>query len=189
MGFIDISRPRPEQRQMDARDFIWLAILGTAARNDATLTDVADAIDAITSGQWMPVSDLIAASMDEMTRGGHLVICQSGPEDRYALTPCGRQILLFLLALPLGRPGSLVGQVGLKLKLAFLDLAGAEDRRQHLQAVIILYEDEVDIRLRLRAHSLADGGYGELWNTHDMERLRRDLALLRSMAGMALPPA
>lgn len=169
---------------MGARDFIWLAALGTAARGNARLEDVCAAIDLITQGQWLPIGDLVAASVDEMVRGAHLQPVPGG-EARLRITPRGRQTLSLLLAQPIGRPTSVFGQVGLRMKLAFLDLAEEGERRVHFDSLIGLYEEELGRCATPEERSGARGSFGDLWRSHDIDRLRRDVALLRRMASMA----
>lgn len=172
------------RREMGARDFIWLAALGTAAREPARLEDVCQAIDVITLGQWLPVGELVTASVDEMVRGGHLQPAAGRPA-LLRPTARGRETLSLLLAQPIARPTSVFGQVGLRMKLAFLDLVEAGERRAHLDGLIGQFEDELLRRQSGEDRCTARGSFGDLWRSHDIERIRRDIALLRSMAGMA----
>ncbi|MCR6628726.1 MAG: hypothetical protein NVV74_00940 [Magnetospirillum sp.] len=195
MGFVgNIDMAALTKREMGTRDFIWLAALGTAARGPAGLDDICRAIDVITLGQWLPVGELITASVDEMMRGGHLQAVNglrtaSSTELRLRLTGRGRETLSLLLAQPTARPSSVFGQVGLRMKLAFLDLVDGGERRAHLDSLIGLYEDDLNRRMSPGESCPARGNFGDLWRSHDIERMRRDIALLRSMAGMAGPGA
>lgn len=178
-----------DKREMGARDFIWLAALGTVARGPASLHDICHAIDVITIGQWLPVGELVTASVEEMIRGGHLTVTSHGTA--LALGPLtlglgvrGRETLSLLLTQPTSRPISVFGQVGLRMKLAFLDLVEPAERRSHLAAMIGAHEAELNRRqCPCDSNSPARGSFGVLWHSHDLDRLRRDLALLRSMAG------
>jgi len=188
VGFIGhVDMTALSKREMGARDFIWLAALGSSARGPATLEDICHAIDVITLGQWLPVGELVMASVDEMSRGGHLQPAP-GPEQRLRPTRRGRETLSMLLAQPLARPASVFGQVGLRMKLAFLDLVAAEERRAVLDTLIAQFEDELARRQRGEDACPARGSFGDLWRGHDVERIRRDIALLRSMAGMSGGP-
>ncbi|MBC7907058.1 MAG: hypothetical protein H7Y60_09975 [Rhodospirillaceae bacterium] len=184
MGFMERLDTKLCTREMGARDFIWLAALGTVARGPATLEDICHAIDVITTGQWLPVGELVTASVEEMIRGGHLTT--SSQDKPMTLSVRGHETLSLLLAQPIGRPASVFGQVGLRMKLAFLDLVEAGERRCHLDAMIAAHADELSRRQSPCESCAARGSFGELWRSHDMERLRRDLTLLRSMAGMAM---
>lgn len=186
MGFMGRTESRIKNNQMGARDFIWLACLGTAARAPAGLDDICRAMDVITLGQWLPVGELITASVDEMVRGGHMTATGEAGSWRVSLSGRGRETLSFLLAQPIARPASVFGQVGLRMKLAFLDLVDQGERRCHLDALICSYEDELALRQSPCEQCPSRGSFGELWRSHDLERLRRDVALLRSMAGLAL---
>lgn len=188
MGFIGRIHTgmAPARRELGTRDFIWLATLGTAARGPAGLEEICFAIDTITLGQWLPVGELVTASVAEMVRGGHLQAAPGQP-DRLRLTARGRETLMLLLAQPPGRPASVFGQVGLRLKLAFLDLAPPVERRVHLEAMVTLYQEEL-------AHRMADencaalGSFGAAWRSHDAERLRGDIALLERLAAVSSMP-
>lgn len=177
-----------DRREMGTRDFIWLAALGSAARGPAGLDGICRAIDVITHGQWLPIGDLVAASVDEMVRGGHLQPILN-PELHLRLTARGRQTLSLLLAQPIARPTSVFGQVGLRLKLAFLDLAEEGERRQHFRMLIDLYQEELGRSQTPAAGDIARGSYGELWRSHDIDRLHREIGLLRRLAGMAVGAA
>lgn len=187
MGFIErLDTKGVAGREMGSRDFIWLAALGTVARGPATLDDICHAIDVITAGQWLPIGELVTASVEEMVRGGHLTIPGQTTPLCLGLGVRGRETLSLLLAQPIGRPASVFGQVGLRMKLAFLDLVEPDERRSHLDAMITAHADELTMRQSPCDRCPARGSFGELWRSHDMERLRRDLALLRSMACMAM---
>lgn len=185
MGFIgNLWGTSLSQREMGTRDFIWLAVLGTAARGPAGIEDFCHAIDVITIGQWLPVGELVCASVDEMLRGGHLELMGAG-DNRLVPTERGRETLALLLGQPIARPTSVLGQVGLRLKLAFLDLLEGLERRAVLDGLIGQYDEELSRRQQGEEFCPVRGSFGELWRGHDLERVRRDVALLRSMTGMA----
>lgn len=195
MGFIGhIDLPSREQRaqekrEMSARDFVWLAALGSAARGPVGLDDICCAIDAITAGQWLPVPDLVTTAIAEMVRGDHLRIA-ADQDGWLELTARGRDTLSRLLSCPTASPSSLLGQVGIALKLAFLDVMDGGEIRAHLDALIRLYEDDLSRRAAPGGRSPASGRFGQSWRSHEIDRLRRGLALLRQMAtGLEdLPP-
>lgn len=180
MGHLQCPPLGPAGRDMGPRDFIWLAALGGAARGPIDAEAVSAAIEAIAAGQWLPTCQLVADCMDEMARGGNL---SETADARYRLTATGRDTLSLLLSLPVPRPASVLGQVALRLKLAFLDLVDQHERRCHLEGMVCAYEGELAARQSPCATCAARGSYGQLWQSHDLERLHRDLALLRSMAG------
>ena len=63
-----------------------------------------------------------------------------------------------------------------------------EARFESLDALIAQFEDELARRQRGEDACPARGSFGDLWRGHDVERIRRDIALLRSMAGMSTGP-
>jgi hypothetical protein len=91
--------------------------------------------------------------------------------------------------LPLDRPGAPLGQTGLRLKLAFLDLVDIAERRCHLESLISTHEAELSGRHQACGDCPAQGCFGRVWRNHDLEHLRRDLAMLRKLAGFVAESA
>ena len=172
-------------RPLGAGDFIWLAALGSATRGATTAGAVCDCIETIAAGQWSPSPQLVCDCLDEMARAHHLRFFRRGHDDLFAITPQGRGILSMMLAQPMERPGTPLGEVGLRLKLAFLDLAEPEDRRLHLQEIIAIHEKELAARPSACTACHSPGCFGRLWSEHRTETLRREIELLRHMLGLA----
>jgi hypothetical protein len=168
------------QRRMEARDFIWLAALGCGQRLPFDLEDLCLAIDDIAGQVWTPSVDVVAGCIEEMVRGGTLA--PVGPaQDRFCTTEAGRQILALLLGQPCGQVGCPLGQVGLRMKLAFLDLAPNELRREHLDQIIAACRDALEECQRRCDICAAEGRFGQQWLRHEADRLRRDLGALLDM--------
>lgn len=178
-SFIGSSRP------MGPGDFIWLAALGCASRAPTTAEAVCACIDTVAAGQWAPSAQLICDCLDEMARARHLNFFRDGHYDLFSATPQGRGILRMMLSLPIERPTTPQGQVGTRLKLAFLDLAEPEERRQHLADLIALHQGELDRRPQSCGQCAAPGCFGRMWSEHHTDTLRRDLALLERMHAMS----
>lgn len=188
MGFIGHVRlPALERRDMGARDFIWLAALGVAARGAVGIDDICRAIDDITAGHWLPVADLVTSAVAEMVRGDHLRITPER-DNWLTLSGRGRQTLALLMAQPVAGPSTQMGQVGVRLKLAFLDLIEADERRAHLEALTVLYDEEIGRVMAAERQGPVRGHFGQLWHGNHLDRLRRERALLRAMAETT-PPA
>lgn len=188
MGFIRAIRPAV-RAEMDARDFIWVVALGSAARTGVTLDGIRDAIDRLAGTLWSPVADLVGDAVEEMVRGGHLgaAVDRQDGERRFAATAVGLRTLAALLRLAVPRPLTAMGQVALRLKLAFVDLLPADERRRQLEAAVAGYETELADRRGCAEGQPMQGDLGRRWFDHDTDRLRRDLALLRSMAASVEP--
>ncbi|HTH16589.1 MAG TPA: hypothetical protein VL974_08050 [Magnetospirillum sp.] len=187
MGFIGrIVTAGWNAREMSARDFIWLAGLGSAARGPVELDDIFRAIASITAGQWLPVGELVTTATAEMERSGHLRMV-SPQNSRLCLTERGMQTLLLLLDQPLPRPGTVLGQVGVRFRLAFLDLMEDEVRRACLLDMTEAYRTEIQSRV-IEAPCPACGPLGIAWDAHDLDRLRTELALLEQMAVTSATP-
>ena len=162
---------------MQARDLIWLAALGVGAREAFDLDQLGAVIDDLAGRIWTPVGDVMAGCLEEMHRSGSLNFDQG----RYATTDQGRQILGLLLGQPSGPAGCPLGQVGLRLKLAFLDLVPPRERQDHLGPIIEACRGELAECRRRCELCATHGPFGRQWLRHETERLRRDLGLLLSM--------
>lgn len=184
MGFIGrIVTAGWNTREIGSRDLLWLAGLGAAARGPVDVDETCRLLEQLTGGQWLPVGELVAAAMAEMERGGHLraVSPQNG---RLCLTERGMQTLLLLLDTPLPRPSSLLGAVGLRLKLAVLDLVDARARQAYLLDLADQHQAELD-RLRTAPPCPARGPLGERWREMETDCARAGLDLLRRLAAEA----
>lgn len=178
-SFIGSSRP------MGPGDFIWLAALGCASRGPTTAQAVCSCIDHVAAGQWAPSPQLVCDCLDEMARAHHLRYAHDGRYDLFTSTTQGLGILRMMLSLPIDRPTAPLGQVGLRLKLAFLDLATPEDRSQHLRDLIEAHREEL-ARRPAPCHSCQSPGcFGRMWGEHHTQALRRDLELLERMQAMS----
>lgn len=177
-SFIGSNRP------MGPGDFIWLAALGSATRGATTAEAVCACIDSIAAGQWAPSAQLVCDCLDEMARARHLNFAHDGNYDLFTITPQGAGILAMMLALPIERPTTPLGQVGTRLKLAFLDLADADERRLHLADLITAHQEELARRPDSCAACHAPGCFGRMWSAHHTDTLRRDLELLQRMLEM-----
>lgn len=169
-------------QKMAAQDFIWLATLGCACRHGSDLEEVCSVIDDVAGQLWSPVTDVVAACIEEMLRGATLAPLPNQP-GFFVTTDTGRQVLSLLLAQPTGPLGCPLGQVGLRLKLAFMDLVPNSERRQTLIKTIVACQSEIRECERRCLICNSQGAYGQLWLRHEADRLRRDLSLLLEMNG------
>jgi hypothetical protein len=181
MGRIDSARSAFAARRMEAADFIWIAALGTAARGPATTQDICAAIDDIAGHLWTPVFDVVIGCIAEMTRGGRL--CRVAG-DAFVTTASGRNALGLLLAHPVNHPACPLAQVGLRFKLAFLDLAPAERRRDCVDQAVAAYETALAAG---RDRPRPTGAFDRLWRDNDDLRFTRELATLKSIAAACAP--
>lgn len=166
------------QRRMEARDFIWMAALGCGQRLSFDLEQLCSAIDDIAGQLWTPSVDVVAGCVEEMVRGGTLL---AEGQDRFRTSDDGCQVLALLLGQTSGPVGCPLGQVGLRMKLAFLDLAPAELRRDHLEPLIESCREALDECLRRCDICAVDGHFGQQWLHHEADRLRRDLKMLLNL--------
>jgi DNA-binding PadR family transcriptional regulator len=170
-------------RKMGARDFIDLAALGAAARVSADFGDIRSAIGDIVGHLWTPVSEVIAGCLEDLVRTG----CLQAADNRFdqlvfTITETGWQRLRLLLAQPTDCPICPLGQVGLKLKLAFIDLAPVSERRHYLEKIVCIYERELGGWVRRCGSCPRQGALGRMWLDVETDRLQREIAMLRNMA-------
>lgn len=179
-----VYRTRPSAaREMDIRDTIWLAGLGAGARGPVRPDDLAKAVEAVTGHSWPQLSEVLDSCLEEMLLGGHLAttVDRNDGSSRLALTPVGHQTLAFLLSRPVPSPTSASGALGVRIKLAFIDLAGPEEKREALVSLIEGIERDLSARSAAEADCLSGGTFAQLWSAHEAERIDRDLAMLRGL--------
>jgi len=180
MGNMGWASRSKSARKMEARDFIWLAALGSGQREAFDLEQLSIVIDDIAGQLWTPSLEVIAGCLEEMLRGGALTQAPD-KSDHYQTSNEGRQLLSLLMAQASGPVGCPLGQVGLRLKLAFLDLQAEGDRQPLLDSIIEACRNELGECERRCSICAAQGEFGQQWLRHEAERLRRDLGLLLSM--------
>jgi hypothetical protein len=186
MGRVHHTEATVPTHRMEARDFIWLAALGTARRGAATLDDVCMAIDDIAGHLWTPVAEVVVGCVEDMLHDGTLAAYGTG--DRFITTSRGDETLALLLALPMAHPACPLAQVALRLKLAFVDLVSTELRRRCMEQAAMSYQRALDGQARDCATCGARGPFGRLWHDQDGERLGRELATLRAIADFGCGP-
>lgn len=174
-SFIGSGRP------LGPGDLIWLAALGSATRSASSAESVCHCIETVAAGLWSPSPQLVCDCLDEMARARHLRFFRNGRQDLFAVTPQGRGILSLMLGQPMERPSTTLGQVALRLKLAFLDLASPDDRTLHLTDMIAAHEAELASRPTACGACHAPGCFGRMWSEHHTDTLRREINLLRKM--------
>jgi len=183
MGFVDRS-PAVLVRPLNTRDYLALAILGSAARGPLAIDEVPALISGLAGPLWSPVHPLIHDAMDEMVVDGQLGTTKAADSEHLRLTlrPSGHRRLHHLLALHIPGPLTAFGQVGVRLKLAFLDLLPPPMRRHQIGALIRAYDCEIAGRNRHCHAWPLSGSYGRQWLDGQMEGLEDSLTLLRDLA-------
>lgn len=188
MGFHSIIgndvEPTDVERKMEARDFIELAALGTAARGAANVADIRATLDDVVGHLWSPVGEVVLGCVEDLVRKGCLRLrpCDPSGQLHFTLTEGGRQHLARLLSRPAECPICPTGQVALKLKLAFIDLAPPAERRRHLEHIVCVYEREVAGWTRRCGSCPRQGPLGRMWLDIETDRLQREITTLRHMA-------
>ncbi|KIL99526.1 hypothetical protein CCC_04042 [Paramagnetospirillum magnetotacticum MS-1] len=165
---------------MTARDYIWLAVLGAVERGPLSTDDAASAVGALAGSTWIPVSQLVFEAIDQMLEEGLLNPVERST--RLAITGEGRRRLHDLVAQPLTAPLSPFGQVGIRLKLAFLDLAPPVVRRRQIDAILRSCDCEIASRTASCAAWSLNGPLGRAWLDHQMDALEEMAQALRRLA-------
>lgn len=166
----------PRERSMQVRDVIWLATLGAAARHPGSIEATVAMIGDIAGPLWPTAEHAVAACVREMLNGGHLT--DAAGFNQWRITSHGLDCLERLMAVPLGGPRSVLGQVGLRLKLACLDLVSPEARQRVLAGMIADHLRDLALA-RVESGRIWVGRHGRAWHRADIERLERDLVRLR----------
>ncbi|ARJ65810.1 hypothetical protein WV31_09130 [Magnetospirillum sp. ME-1] len=179
MGFIE-GRTIQNRRAMTARDYIWLAVLGAVERAPLSVDDAIQAVAALTGPAWAPVSQLIFDAMDDMLADGLLNPVERST--RLAITGDGRRRLHDLIAQPLTAPLSTFGQVGIRLKLAFLDLVPPAVRRRQIDALLRSCDCELSTRTSTCPAWALNGALGRVWLDHQVDALEETAEVLRRLA-------
>lgn len=180
MGYIDTGRIQAYGARMTAKDYIHMALLGAAERGPLATDDAPGMVQALAGRNWVPSLQMILDGIDDLVADGLLNTVNRA--EVLALTAEGRQKLRRLLAQPLPAPVSAFGRVGLRLKLAFIDLATPEIRRRQLDAALRACECEIASRAtRCPAWDL-NGPFGRAWLDHQVDGLEELAGLLRRMA-------
>ncbi len=179
MSFHDITGSAVG-RKMEARDFVELAALGTTARAPTRLADIRSTLDDLVGHLWVPVFEVVLGCVENLVQRGFLKA--PGDQPGFTLTEGGRRHLDKLLSQPTDCPICPQGQVALKLKLAFIDLAPLAERRRHLEQIVCVYEREVAGWSRRCRDCPRQGALGRMWLDIETDRLQREITMLRHMA-------
>ncbi|EME68878.1 hypothetical protein H261_16211 [Paramagnetospirillum caucaseum] len=179
MGFIE-GRTILNRQAMTARDYIWLAVLGATERAPLSMDDAMQAVATLTGPAWAPVTQLVFDAIDEMLEDGLLNPVERSM--RLAITGDGRRRLHDLVAQPLASPLSTFGQVGIRLKLAFLDLAPPVVRRRQIDAILRSCDCEIASRTASCPAWALNGPLGRVWLDHQVDALEEMAEVLRRLA-------
>lgn len=183
MGFIEHRRHTSIRRHLDARDYIWLATLGSVTRGALPIDDVAPIVAGLAGPLWAPTGQLIADAIDEMVVTDLLGTTRAGDGQlRLTGTIPGRARLHDLLVQSVHAPLTAFGQVGVRIKLAFLDLLPAPQRQRQIEALTVAYECEIAGRSGACPAWAHNGPLGRLWLDAQVSGLEDGLALLRRLA-------
>ncbi|MGQ0676994.1 MAG: hypothetical protein ACT4N4_13035 [Rhodospirillales bacterium] len=151
---------------------VRLSALGRLARGRMRYADLAGEVRHFTSRMVGPSLDLLGTSIELLRLEGLVAAVDGkGMDDNatLALTPAGRAALRELMLANVRSPGSDMGKLVLALKLRFIDLLDAADRRELVDGMVELYRAEKARLADLRRGLAGDGGEGGLARWLDLE--------------------
>lgn len=107
--------------ELQARDLIWMTVLGAAAHSSVTVGDVCQVMAELAGPQGPSSPDLVTACVDEMLRGGNLRVGSPrlGQATRIVTTADGLETLALLSAAGLPAATSVIGQAARRVRHAF----------------------------------------------------------------------
>jgi DNA-binding PadR family transcriptional regulator len=160
-----------------------LAALGLLAQDGPTpYVRLANAVRAFTGYFLGPTLDVMSSSIELMRFEGLLAVA-AGEDALVTITPAGRERLVELLRANL-RPGATeFNKLIVALKMRFLDLLSAADRRDQVETLIEAREGELARLLSLRSREAAHGDTFLAWLDHDIGLIEADIAWYRRLLG------
>jgi len=190
MGFIGACPQPGLDATLTAGEILSLAILGTAARGPTTLDLICLTIEAVAGHLYSPVTEVVAGQVERLRCAGALAPEGEQPgTPALSLTPAGNGPLTRLLLRPAARPLSTLGQVGLRLQLAFLDLLAPRQRLAQLQDAVAACRDQIALHRRRWTNLGRPGPYAQAWVLHEARQLHETAALLDAMATDCAAPS
>ena len=181
MGYVTTRDATAFGNDLCPRSFILLAVLGICARSPANTDDICEVIDDLVGETWTPPRDIISNGTQDLLALEALRISKL-KKRCLETTPKGMEIMSLILALPVARPSCALGQIGYRLKLAFLDFEAPSERRFQIESSIQAYECEIAECERRGRNCSAKGIFGRQWSEHEVDRLRRDVDVLKALA-------
>jgi hypothetical protein len=181
MGYVSTLDAAAFGNDLCPRSFILLAVLGIAARRPAAADDICEVIDDLVGEIWTPERVVISKGIRDLLA---IEAVRYSPLKKGMIetTAKGMEVLSLILALPVARPSCTLGQIGYRLKLAFLDFEAPSERRFQIESSIQAYECEIKNCEKRGSHCSSKGAFGRQWSEHEVNRLRRDVEVLKVLA-------
>jgi hypothetical protein len=179
MGYVDHPSALASH-QLTASDYVRLAILGCAVRCPIFPDDIVRSVESLAGPLWAPSGHLVLDAIEVMVGMGYLANGEGGLG--LLITGPGRRALTGLLTQPVSSPLSAFGQVGIRLKMAFLDILPPILRRHQIAGLIHAYECDLATQTAGGESWPLNGVIGRNWLDHQMDMLEDGIALLRRLA-------
>lgn len=191
--YISASLPHEAARAMFAdhtltpKEAVRLCALGTIAPQPMRYSQLAGSVRHFTSRVMGPSLELMGTSIELLRYEGLVeAVDGKGMEDDalLALTDAGRRELHTLLTARL-RPTGDLSKLVVALKMRFLHLLEATDRRDQIELLIEVVEGELNRLVDLRGHAAGEDGADSplvAWLDHDTTQLEERLAWLEDFS-------
>lgn len=174
------------------KEAVRLCALGTIATRPMRYSELAGSVRHFTSRIMGPSLELMGTSIELLRYEGLVeAVDGKGMEDDavLAISAAGRRELFTLLTARL-RPGSDLSKLVVALKMRFLDLLPAADRRDQVELMADIFRQERARLLDLRQHVAGDGcerddGHLTEWLGLDIEQVDRRIAWLEAFQAKA----
>jgi hypothetical protein len=163
-----------------------LCALGTIAREPARYSVLAGSVRHFLSRIAGPSLELTGMSLELLRYEGLVTAVDGkGMEDdaMLAITEAGRRELMTLLTARV-RPASDLSKLIIALKMRFLDLLDAHERRHQADLLMEMVEGELARLIDLRGHSAGEDGEASAlvsWLDHEIGLLEARLAWLEAL--------
>ena len=163
---------------------IRLTALGLLSQGPKSYAAVANEVRHFTTRFWGPTLDVMASSLELMRFEG-LVEAAGGVETAddsvLRLTDAGRAELHALLSATVRVPATDFSKLVIALKLRFMHLLPADERRDQADALIEMRQAEFARLCDLRAAHAGEDGYFLRWLDREIDRIDDDLAWLAKL--------
>ncbi len=166
------------------KEAIRLAALASLAQEPRSYARLANDVRHFTTRFWGPTLDVMASSIELLRFEGLIENADdtAGSDDTaLQLTEAGHDELRALLGATVRAPGNDFNKLVVALKLRFLDMLPANERREQAETLIELRQAELARLCDLRATYAGEKGHFLRWLDHDIARTEADLAWFKDL--------
>lgn len=163
------------------REATRLCALGLLSRGPMSYAALADGVRDFTAHFSGPSIETMGSSIELLRFEGLIGNAGGGDKDALQLTEAGNAALVNLLGAAARGPGGDFNKLAVALKLRFLHLLPAADRRDQAEALIETRESELARLKNLETRHAGEDGAFPGWLAHEIARTEADLAWFRDL--------